>query len=131
MMNKLTIRLPWPPPGVRQNEINSRSKFSSMGAIRKERVRCAQAVLAQIPNAASLGLGLPKRVFVSLAFYPPNNRYDHWNLPGACKPMLDGVAGAFCVNDKIFTFGERALVWGEVNKENPHVLATLEWGAEA
>ena len=41
-------------------------------------------------------------IHITIRFFPPNKRGDRVNFPNRCKPLLDGLADAWGVNDARF-----------------------------
>lgn len=41
-------------------------------------------------------------IHLTIRFYPPNKRGDRTNFPNRCKPIFDGLADAWGVNDARF-----------------------------
>jgi hypothetical protein len=41
-------------------------------------------------------------IHITVRFYPPNKRSDRLNFPNRCKPLFDGLAEAWGVNDARF-----------------------------
>lgn len=89
------IELPFPPSSLSgHNKGHWRDKSS---IVAKHRTWAKNATLA-----AKVRVPVSGDIWVSVTFYPPNNRGDRINFPNRMKPYFDGIADALKVNDSRF-----------------------------
>ncbi len=89
------IALPWPPATLSGHN-NGHWLVKSAHVSRHRRHAKLAALGAKIlpPDVGD--------IFVTVDFYPPDNRGDRINFPNRMKPYFDGIADALGVNDKRF-----------------------------
>lgn len=71
------------------------------------RARAAKAYRTQcgwIARAASVAAPSGPEIMLSVTFNPPSNRGDTDGMIGGCKSLFDGLADAWCINDRAFAF---------------------------
>lgn len=91
--------LPFPP---HQLSPNKRLHWAKVAKVKSNyRRECWASVLEQLGTRP----GSPgDRLHLYMEFMPPDRRsYDRDNLIARMKSGLDGVADAFCIDDKVFT----------------------------
>jgi crossover junction endodeoxyribonuclease RusA len=128
MMNKLTLRLPWPGPKLWPNGNKGGSWATKAGP--KKLAKDAAYIITfseySARNRPSLGEG---PIQMRVVFCQPNGlRRDLDNALAAMKSALDGVSAALGVDDRRF----RPVIcdWGPIIPGG-EVRVTLEWGEGA
>jgi hypothetical protein len=101
-MTPLQIRLPWPSAKLHPN---ARVHWAVKAKAAKH-ARANGYALARAAEGRALRIfDGTTRVPVVLTFHPPDRRLrDTDGMLSACKSMLDGVADALAVNDRLFDF---------------------------
>lgn len=112
MLTTYSVTLTWPTPGLFPNKkghwaVKAEEKL-------KHRSDSFYLTKHQIKLFTWQGGSLPLKII----FHPPHGKYDLDNCLAACKSLLDGVADALKVNDRMFRpitidFGE-VMPGGEV-----------------
>lgn len=90
-----SIELPWPPSELSGHNNGGWQGKSTL--VKKHRRWACMAA-----KAANIALTAEGDIFLTVSFYPPDNRSDRVNFPNRMKPYFDGLADAWGVNDRRF-----------------------------
>ena len=96
------IVLPFPPATLSGHD--ERHKYAHTNHVKEWRAKACD--IAKGGGARAFPDGKPYTatgdIHLTIRFYPPNKRGDRTNFPNRCKPLLDGLADAWGVNDARF-----------------------------
>ena len=87
--------LPFPPSGLSGHANGNRWGKSKL--TKQWRTWAFHAALEAKLKAPQWG-----DIHIEVVFYPPNRRGDRTNFGNRCKPIFDGIADAWVVNDARF-----------------------------
>lgn len=122
-MTALTVRLPWPDPGLSPN---ARLHFRKLAELKRGARHEARILTLEALNVRPLPFGKKDRLAVEAVYCPPDHRRRDLfeNMPASIKAHVDGVFDALEVNDNQVrrAVGE----WGEVDAGDGYVVLTLE-----
>lgn len=122
-MSALTVRLPWPDPGLSPN---ARLHFRKVAELKRGARHAARMLTLEALNVRPLPFGAKDRLAVKAVYCPPDHRRRDLfeNMPASIKAHIDGVFDALEVNDNQVrrAVGE----WGDVDRGDGYVLLTLE-----
>jgi crossover junction endodeoxyribonuclease RusA len=122
-MSTLTVRLPWPEPGLSPN---ARLHYRRVAELKRSARHYARYATLEALNIAPLPFGPSDRLAVTAVYCPPDHRKRDLfeNMPASIKAHMDGVFDALEVNDNQVrrAVGE----WGEVDAGDGYVVLTLE-----
>ena len=92
------------PPAVLAGHARGKGDWKRFAATQKWRALVKDAAGAQpLPELCNAPAYTPEGdIALTVRFYPPNKRGDRVNFPNRCKPIFDGLADAWGVNDARF-----------------------------
>lgn len=93
----IRVEMPW-PSSILSGHAKRNGDYAKRAVTKRLRAEAKQLAI----RAGVVAFPAKGDIPITIRFEPPNNRGDRVNFPNRAKPIIDGVADAWGVNDKRF-----------------------------